>query len=101
LGKSTWEQELKDDTGDANATYYPSGDLVLAYSFETNMATVNYKLAWKFEILALSPSIHKTIYVNATTGTVLKSFDMRHSNVSHRATPFFSSSHRLLTFAKN
>lgn len=77
---AAWEQELKDDTGDANATYYPSGELVLAYPFNASMATANYKLAWKFEILALSPGIHKTVYVNANTGAIIKSFDMREDN---------------------
>jgi bacillolysin len=77
---TAWEQELKDDTGDPNATYYPSGNLVLAYPFGVSMATVNYQLAWKFEILALSPGIHKTVYVNAQTGSIIKSFDVGDSN---------------------
>lgn len=77
---AAWEQELKDDTGDPNATYYPSGELVLAYPFDASMATANYKLAWKFEILALSPGMHKTVYVNANTGAIIKSFDMHEDN---------------------
>lgn len=77
---TTWEQALKDDTGDANATYYPIGELVFAYPFEVDMVTSNYKLAWKFEILAISPFIHKTIYVNANTGAIIKSYDMRENN---------------------
>lgn len=75
-----WEQELKDDLDDASATYYPSGELVLAYPFDASMATANYKLAWKFEILALSPGMHKTVYVDANTGAIIKSFDMDESN---------------------
>lgn len=77
---TTWEQELKDDSGDPNATYYPIGKLVLAYPFDASMATANYKLAWKFIILALSPGMHKTVYVNANTGAIIKSFDMREDN---------------------
>lgn len=77
---SSWEQGLKDDTGNANATYYPNGELVLTYPFGVNMAAMNYKLAWKFEILALSPKLQKTVYVNANTGDIIKSFEMEESN---------------------
>jgi bacillolysin len=77
---SVWEQGLKDDLGDSTATYFPTGELILVHSFDAAMATSNYRLSWKFEIFAISPGMHKTVYVNAGTGGVLKSFDMRESN---------------------
>jgi bacillolysin len=77
---TVWEQELKSDLEDSTATYFPTGELVLSRSFDAAMATANYRLSWKFEILALSPGLHKTIYVNANTGAIIKSFDMGDTN---------------------
>lgn len=77
---SDWEQELKDDMGDSNATYFPTGILVLTYTPGTSLEMTNYQLTWRFEILAITPSSHKTIYVNASTGAILKILQMEHDN---------------------
>ncbi|MBC7778388.1 MAG: M4 family metallopeptidase [Phycisphaerae bacterium] len=77
---SDWEQGLKDDTGDPNATYYPTGSLILTYLPGTTLESGNYRLTWKFEILALTPSIHKTVFVDANSGIVIKSREMACDN---------------------
>lgn len=77
---TTWEQGLKDDTGDPNATYYPTGTLTLTTLSGTSLETGNFRLTWKFEIFAISPSSQQIVYVNAITGGVLKTVDMERNN---------------------
>ncbi len=77
---TTSEQGLKDDTGDPNATFYPTGALALTNLPGTSLETGNFVLTWKFEIIAISPSSQQTVYVNASTGAVLKTIDMARSN---------------------
>ena len=75
-----WEQGIKDDTENPNATYYPTGSLVLTRAAGTTVETTNYRLTWRFEIAAINPSSQKTIYVNANTGAVLRSENMSRDN---------------------
>lgn len=77
---ANWEQELKADMEDTTATYLPVGSLVLTYPFTSTQASSNYSLAWRFEILALSPRIYKVVYVNAQTGAITKSYDLGENN---------------------
>jgi bacillolysin len=77
---TTWEQGLKDDKGDPNATYYPTGILTITNLSGTSVETSNFRLTWKFEIFAISPSSQQTVYVNAITGAVLKTIDMGRNN---------------------
>ncbi|MFN0034180.1 MAG: hypothetical protein ACKVUS_03875 [Saprospiraceae bacterium] len=56
-----WEQELKDDTENPNATYYPTGSLTLTYLPGATLETSNYRLTWRFEIFALTPRSQKTV----------------------------------------
>ena len=77
---TTWEQGLKDDKGDPNATYYPTGILTITNLSGTSVDTSNFRLTWKFEIFAISPSSQQTVYVNAITGAVLKTIDMGRNN---------------------
>jgi bacillolysin len=74
------EQELKDDTGDPNATYFPTGSLTLTYLPGTTLEAGNYRLAWRFEIYATIPHSFKSVYVNANTGAILRSTEMEHDN---------------------
>ncbi len=74
-GKTPWEQDIKDDTGDPSATYYPKGALVLTNIPGVTLQTSNYRLTWKFQIRSLNPVQSRTVYVNAGNGSVVKSFD--------------------------
>ncbi len=84
---SNWEQGLKDDTGDSSATYYPMGRLILTNLPGTAFETNNYRLTWQFEILALTPSSHKSVFVDANSGIVLKTREMGCDN-GPAGTPF-------------
>ncbi len=57
-------------------SYYPVGELILAFTGDTIKAS-DYVLAWKFEINALDPSNTTIIYVNANTGDILRETDNR------------------------
>jgi len=75
-----WEEEIKEDTGDPNATYYPKGEKVLTYVAGTTLATANYRLCWKFEIISTIPHRSEIVYINASTGSILKAQPMGHDN---------------------
>ncbi|PJA08962.1 MAG: hypothetical protein COX70_02590 [Flavobacteriales bacterium CG_4_10_14_0_2_um_filter_32_8] len=65
----TQENLLKWELDDANATYYPKGDLVL---INTNGdIKKELILAYKFNIYAEKPLSRREIYVNATTGAIV------------------------------
>ncbi len=64
------EAFLKNDTKDANATFYPKGKLV----YYNDPADVNAKkltLAYKFDVYATEPVSRQEVYVDAKTGKVL------------------------------
>ena len=79
----SFEDQIKLDAGDSNATYYPTGELV--FTFINDNAPIQYelnandfKMAWKFEVTSINPDFHKTVYVDAVTGVVFKENDERH-----------------------
>lgn len=79
-----WEEDLKEDLQDPIATYYPDGELMWALLDYKNLSwqipSSKYRLAWRFEILSLSPSFHKAYYVDAYTGAVFREEELRHSD---------------------
>lgn len=81
---SDWEQDLKDDLGDSNATYYPEGELMYALENYHNLTcyipSTKYRLAWRFDILCLNPSFHKAYYIDATTGEVFREDQLTRTN---------------------
>ena len=73
------EQQARLDLGDSNATNYPKGELVLAYTgVGNNLYPEHYKLAWCIRVRSLVPSFDKNIYIDAQTGLFLKEVDNRH-----------------------
>lgn len=70
------EKELREDMDDDEATYYPEGELLFALDdYSTLPAAIpaeRYRLAWRFDVLAISPYFHKAIYVDASDGTVFR-----------------------------
>jgi Zn-dependent metalloprotease len=76
-----WESDLKEDLEDPNATYYPTGELMWALvdykDLTWQIPSSKYRLAWRFEILSLSPSFHKAYYVDAYTGVVFREEQLR------------------------
>lgn len=68
-----WEQEIKSRTEDNSATYFPKGELTITkFGIEkAEVAQIRYRLAYYFDIHALSPSIEQRVYVDANTGEIL------------------------------
>lgn len=76
------EEHLKWESDNAEATYFPKGELVMiAKDFELNEA--NYRLAYKFNIYAHAPLSRAYIYVDAETGEILAENSILH----HADTP--------------
>ncbi len=69
------ESYLKQQTGDRNATYFPKGKLVY-YSAGEDISAQEIRLAYKFDVYATAPLVHKQIFVDAVNGTVLGTKDL-------------------------
>lgn len=73
-----WEDDsteyfLQLDSIPGLTTYYPTGKLVYTLSDTGNFFNPNaYLLAWKFSIVALTPHLNSTAYVNAITGELIR-----------------------------
>jgi|GEM_PF-1027327 len=73
-----YESLIKDIKNDVDATFYPTGELViLDPSFEQNAS--NCRLAYKFDIYSIAPLMNPIVYVDALTGEVLFSIEQIHS----------------------
>lgn len=73
--KYTWEdpsyeQWLKDQTNDPNASSYPIGELIYVYPFATSDRS-QYQLTYRFYVDALEPASNMVVYVNAHNGNVI------------------------------
>ncbi len=82
-GKYLWqnaamENELKRQKKDANATYYPKGDLVYApNNQEATFKATDYRLTWHFKIYTDGSDVMaKDVYVDAITGQVIHYTDI-------------------------
>lgn len=64
------EQQLKRIRNNANATYYPTPELVWFDPYFTQVGA-NYTLAWKIELNTMDPLGRFEVYVSASTGEVL------------------------------
>ncbi|HLP13353.1 MAG TPA: M4 family metallopeptidase [Flavobacteriales bacterium] len=64
------EEFIKRKTGDANATWYPKGELVYCTK-GTSFKQENNRLAWKFNIYASAPLSRAEVFVDAITGEVI------------------------------
>lgn len=73
----TLEEALKEDSGDPNATNYPTATLVITKMRGENFdhTAANYQLCYKVTIHALEPEATTDVYVNANTGAVYTTQD--------------------------
>jgi bacillolysin len=69
------ESFLKQQTGDRNATFFPKGKLVY-YSAGGDISAQDLRLAYKFDVYATAPLVHKQVFVDAVNGTVLGTKDL-------------------------
>lgn len=90
---AAFENELKDNTGDPSASYYPKGELLWALNNDGDnynnlqwlIPYTKYNLAYKFEINAINPRFHKLVYVHANNGNVFMVEDLaRCGNADHQ-----------------
>ncbi|MBK8923652.1 MAG: M4 family metallopeptidase [Saprospirales bacterium] len=71
------EALLKKMTGNPNATHYPKGELVIAEATSGEKTRYrNFVLAWKFDIREVEGLLDKRVFINATTGQLIKSFPL-------------------------
>jgi bacillolysin len=73
-----WQYQAQEDTGDPNATWYPKGELEIYGNADVAMTASNFNLAYRFEILAISPYDSRVVYVNAHTGQILSNRSNAH-----------------------
>ncbi|MBT3648198.1 MAG: PKD domain-containing protein [Flavobacteriales bacterium] len=64
------EQDIKVLMNDANATYFPKGELEIVNN-DASLKEVNLNLTWKFNVYAHEPMSRREIYVDATTGDII------------------------------
>ena len=63
------ENHLKMEQGDVNATYFPTGELVIINQ-DPSLKEINLNLTWKFNIYASEPLSRSEVYVNASEGSI-------------------------------
>jgi len=72
-----WEQQIRIDHADSNATWFPIAELIFAVDTMKNMTLVidgsRYTLAYKISITTINPFETITYYIDANTGVILKS----------------------------
>lgn len=70
---SRWEQEIKSRTKDKDASYYPKGVLIVTKFGEDQPAggLGTFRLAYRFDIHAMTPSTDQQVFVDAQTGEIL------------------------------
>ncbi len=73
----THERSLKEVKKRTDATFYPSGDLVILDP-DFKQKAANHRLAYKFDIYAVEPLTRQVVYVDAINGTVLKTLEKIH-----------------------
>jgi Zn-dependent metalloprotease len=76
------EAGLKQQTGNAQASYQPQGELVIVRDFRQGAETGPLVLAWKFDIYAQAPVSRAYVYVDAQTGEVV----LRDAIIKHATT---------------
>lgn len=71
------EQDIKESTGDPNATYYPKPG-VLTYTYTNDYFDgANYKLAWKYIVESYLPFESYEVIINANNGSVIRITPLR------------------------
>ena len=76
------ESQLKERKRDANATYFPATELVLASKNYSSNAE-SYALTYKMDIYGDGKHNHKTVFVNASDATLNYSIDGCHSGAAY------------------
>jgi Zn-dependent metalloprotease len=67
-----WEEQIKRDKEDPQATFYPCAELMYVQLVPDNFQTNNFRLAYKFDIATLEPTDHFQVMIDARNGEVLR-----------------------------
>jgi Zn-dependent metalloprotease len=96
-----WEQQIKYMKKDNSATWYPTGELVLA-PLNGKVLASEYRLAYRFDMYAEKPLKREYVYVDATNGEVIFKEDrIMHSNVVATAQTAYSGLREIVTDSVN
>lgn len=72
-----WENTLKENTKNTDATYFPKGELCwYADKISTLGKNSAFRLAYKFDMYAANPDKAQRVYVDANSGAVLKTLPL-------------------------
>lgn len=78
------EQQLRTDTGDSSATYYPVPELIFAVDTMKNMTALidgsRYRLAYRFQVVTLDPYAVDIYYLDANSGDIIRVATQMHSD---------------------
>ena len=98
---SAVENALKENTGNASATYFPKAELV--YVGENNkLGAKQFYLAYKFDIYAAEPLSRNYVFVDAVTGKIILTKNrIEHADVPATATTQYSGSKTITTDSYN
>lgn len=97
-----WENDgeealLRKIKKDANASYYPTAELVY-YSPHFSKNGNNYRLAYKVEVYAKQPLSKQDVFVDAISGEIINSYDkIHHVEVTGTATTKYAGSQSIQT----
>jgi Zn-dependent metalloprotease len=72
------EKLIKNNTGNADATYYPKGELTIV-PLNGDYTSTDFRLAYKFDIYAHEPLSRQYIYVDVITGKVVMKTERIHT----------------------
>lgn len=89
-----WEENLKERTGDPEASYYPEGKLVLA---QLPKPKGEFVLAWLFDISSASPDSEVRVTVDANTGAIIYDVPMESNCSAATVNTIFNGSRSIST----
>lgn len=85
------EASLRAETANAIASYYPKAQLIYTPTTESlQKASLHYKLAYRFEINAVTPSEQWAVYVDALTGQIVKKTSLRDNCIDGTVTTIYN-----------
>ncbi|MCX6273954.1 MAG: M4 family metallopeptidase [Bacteroidetes bacterium] len=96
-----WEKEIKRQTNNSSATWFPKGELMLAPE-NGNVKAENYKLTFRFDVYAEKPLKREYVYVDANNGEIVFTQNRIHtSNVTATAITAYSGLREIVTDSVN
>lgn len=96
-----WELQLKKQTNNTHATWFPKGELMLAPE-NGQIKAGHYKLAYRFDVYAEKPLKREYVYVDATTGNIVWTQNRIHnSNITATAMTAYSGLREIVTDSVN